>query len=473
MRWYKQALDLVDPDADNEHTHLELLVRLGDAQRQCGDPAYRATLLDAGHRAEQAGANNLVVRSALANSRGFFSAVGHADDERISLLETAISLVGDEPSVPRARLLALLAQELVPTGDLQRRHTLSDEAIGIRGAWATSPTLVEVLNLRHNAILAPETLAERRLVTKEAVALADQLGDPVARFFAEVFHMFASLDAGDRDEHDRAANVAMQLADEVRQPVPQWVASWERAVVAWLDADLERAESTALAAFSLGFESGQPDAALVPGVILMFLRWVQGRADEIEPMLVQLATDTPDLSGLQAGIAMMRTETGQYDEAHALVDAEVASGFASCRVDAYRLNTLVMWSHAVADLDHSEAAQLVLAELEPFRDQLGNAAVVVSGPAATAIGQLHTVLRNYDAADQAFRDGMTVAERLRAPFPIALTRYSWARMLLHRNDHGDEVHAARLLDEGLDEASRYGFAGVTRRLQALLARRSE
>jgi class 3 adenylate cyclase len=473
VRWFQQAIELLDPEPEDKEIHCSLLVRLGDAQRQAGDPNYRETLLDAAARARQAGATDLVVRAALANSRGFFSTVGHADDERIALLETARALLGDEQSASRARLLALLAQELVPTGNLARRQQLSDEAVRIARSLGDLATLVEVLNLRHNAIVAPETLAERCTVTAEAVLLADELGDPVARYFAETFRAFASLDAGDRDELDRAARTAMRLADEVRQPVPQWVATWERSLLAWLDGDLEQAEQHALAAFALGFDSGQPDAALVPGALLMFTRWCQDRADEIEPMLIQLAADTPDFAGLQAGVAVMQIETGRDDEARGLVDAEVATGFAGCRDDPYRLNTLVLWSHAIAALDHAAAARMLLPALGPYRDQIGNAAIVVSGPAATAIGQLHAVLGNFDDADQAFREGVTAAQRLRAPFPLALTNCWWARMLLRRDNTGDRDRARCLLDDALDSAGRSGFVGIERRVRALLAQSSE
>ena len=56
-------------------------------------------------------------------------------------------------------------------------------------------------------------------------------------------------------------------------------------------------------AFALGFETEQPDAAVVPGVLLMFLRWAQGRAEEIEPVLTQMLADDVQLPGLKAGLA--------------------------------------------------------------------------------------------------------------------------------------------------------------------------
>ena len=190
--------------------------------------AYRETLLDAAHRAQELGATDRLVAAALANSRGFFSAVGAIDHERIALLERAVSSRGRRVPLPqRARLLALLAQELVPTGNLARRTQLSDEAITIARGLDDPGALLDVLNLRSNALLGRDTLPERLRVTAEALPLAERLREPVALYFAAMFRAFAAFDAGDRDELDRVADLAGRLADEVGQPTLRWVATWQ------------------------------------------------------------------------------------------------------------------------------------------------------------------------------------------------------------------------------------------------------
>jgi class 3 adenylate cyclase len=468
LRWYRQALELLDEhDPDEVRGRCALLVRVGDAARQAGDPSYRETLLDAARRAQAAEAMDLVVQAALANSRGFFSAVGHPDEERISVLESALGAIGEPRSAERARLLALLAQELVPTGNLAQRRQLSDHAVEIAREVGDAKTLLEVLNLRFNAILAPETLDERLAVSAEAVQLAEGAGDPVARHFAETFRVFAALDAGDRDELDRAAATAIELADAVGQPVPRWVATWERALLAWLDGDLERTEQHATDALTLGFESGQPDAALVPGVILLTLRWAQGRADELEGVLLQFVADTPGLTALKAAVGVLYSEYDRLDEAREALDAKVAEGFENHRDDAFGLAALVLWSYAIADVGHVEAARLLLPDLLPHRDQFGGAAVVVMGSVATAIGALQTVLGDFAAAEDALQDGLAACERLRSPYLLALTQCAFARLLLRRDEAGDRDRARGYLDDATELAQRYGFEGVERRVHRL------
>jgi len=469
LRYYTQALQLhrqlPDPDP---LLGVDLSIGLGTAQRQAGVGAYRETLLDAAHRAQALGGTDRLVAAALANSRGFFSTVGAADHERIALLEQSVRGVGDRPSPQRARLLALLAQELVPTGNLARRRKLSDEAVGIARGLDDPGALLDVLNLRSNALLGLDTLAERLAVTAEALPLAEHLRDPVGLYFAAIFRAFAAFDAGDRDELDRVADLAVRLADEVGQPTLRWVARWQLGLRSWLDGELDASEGHVTDAMSIGFESGQPDAVLVPGIQLMFLRWPQGRSDEIEPMLSQFLDDQVELPGLRAGLAMMYCENGRFEEARRVLDGEVAAEFARCKDDPYPLNTVVMWSHTVSDLDDVRAAEMLLPYLLPHTDEIGTASVITSGAAATAIGQLQSVLGHVSAADEAFSHGVEVCTRLRAPFPLALTHCAWARSLLRSDEPGDRTRALRNIDAARALAENHGLVAIERRIERML-----
>jgi class 3 adenylate cyclase len=470
LRYYTQALQLhgqsLHPDP---LLAVDLSIGLGTAQRQAGVGAFRETLLEAAHHAYELGATDRLVAASLANSRGFFSTVGAADHERIALLELAKSAMGDDPTPERARILALLAQELVPTGGLVRRRQLSDEAVEIARGLGHRSALLDVLNLRSNALLGLNTLDERLRVTAEALQLAEELQDPVALYFAAIFRAFSALDAGNRDELDRAADLAIRLAEEVGQPTLRWVAMWQRVLRGWLDGELEAAEAHIAEAFAIGFESDQPDAPLVPGLQLSFLRWPQGRADEIEPMLTQFLADQIELPGLRAGLGMMHCENGQFGEARLVLDAELSTGFAHSKDDPYPLNTLVMWSHVISDLDHEGAAAMLLPDLLPHQDEIGAAGVLVSGAAMTATGQLLAVLGRHDAARDAFAHGVVVCERLGSPFPLALTHCAWARSLFSTGKPGDRSQAIVHTDAARKLAQAHGLGAIERRVERLLA----
>jgi class 3 adenylate cyclase/tetratricopeptide (TPR) repeat protein len=469
LRYYKQALQLhAQLPQPDPLLGVDLHIAWGTAQRQVGAGEYRTTLLAAAAEAERIGATDRVVAAALANSRGFFSAVGGVDHERIGQLERALGALGEEQSATRARLLALLAQELAPAGELQQRLALSKEAVDIARALGDPQVLVEVLNLRFNAILGPEMLPERLEAVREASALAEELNDPVARLFAAMFTVFANLDAGNRGEIDRASEAAISLADQIGQPTLRWITMWTRVLRSWLDGDLDAAEGQTNDALALGFETEQPDASVVPGILLMFLRWAQGRTVEIEPVLTQMLADDVQLPGLKAGLATLHCENGNLDEARAVTAGEVASRFASIENDPYQLNSVVLWCHAVADLRHHEAARALLPRLVSHPHDLGAASVVTSGTVATATGQLQAVLGQPGEAVASFRAGLEFSERLGAPFLVATTHYWWGRCLLDAGDHtlGDPKDH---LSAALALAQTYGYQGIERRIARLRA----
>ena len=144
-RWYRQALELHDqaPGGDRSE-RCELLIGLGEAQRQVGNPEYRQTLLDAAELAQELGDADRLCRAVLANNRGWTSQVGAVDSERVQALEAAAqALPDDDPR--RARVLALLACELHYAGEPARCRALAAEAIEIARAAGDPAALAHTL----------------------------------------------------------------------------------------------------------------------------------------------------------------------------------------------------------------------------------------------------------------------------------------------------------------------------------------
>ena len=84
-------MDLLEKGTDPDPAvRCDLMICLGDAQRQAGMPEFRETLLGAAALADELGDTDKMARAALANSRGFASAFGTVDTERVDALERAI-----------------------------------------------------------------------------------------------------------------------------------------------------------------------------------------------------------------------------------------------------------------------------------------------------------------------------------------------------------------------------------------------
>ena len=100
----------------------------GSASPQ-GRPATRpsgVTLLEAARRrAAGRDPTDELVQASLANTRGFWSMAGEQDTERLAVDEAALRAIGAQDGAERARLLAVLASELMFSDEAGRRQDAS------------------------------------------------------------------------------------------------------------------------------------------------------------------------------------------------------------------------------------------------------------------------------------------------------------------------------------------------------------
>ncbi len=188
VRYFSQALQLLDVAApDDPQSECDLLLVLGEAERQAGIPSFRKTFLDAARRAERTGATDRLVAAALGNSRGFFSSIGVIDADRVAVLESALAALPADDSNDRALLLATLCSELALGTTLERRKELADAARAMARRLGDRTTVVRTLNLVCDPLQVPSTLAERLVDAREATELADALDNPDLRFWTSSY----------------------------------------------------------------------------------------------------------------------------------------------------------------------------------------------------------------------------------------------------------------------------------------------
>ena len=131
----------------------------GSAPRSArpGTRPFGTTLLDAARRAADLGDTERLVAAALANNRGFYSAVGAIDADKVEILEMALDRLA-ESDPDRALVLATLCSELAHGSPLERRQALADEAIAIAESSGDDATIVRVLNHLHVPLQVPALL---------------------------------------------------------------------------------------------------------------------------------------------------------------------------------------------------------------------------------------------------------------------------------------------------------------------------
>jgi hypothetical protein len=97
-----------------------------------------------------------------------------------------------------------------------------------------------VLLRRPDTIGIPETLAERLAETAETEALADQLGDPVGRFWSAHNRMSTAVESADLAEFMRSLDTQAALATQIRQPTLRWLSTQAQSVRLLLGGPLTR-----------------------------------------------------------------------------------------------------------------------------------------------------------------------------------------------------------------------------------------
>lgn len=476
MRWFREAAARLEKGAGDDTLTTDVLIGLGEAQRDLGDQAFRETLLTVGRRAEAAGDTQRLVRAAVANNRGAVSASGKVDAERVALLESAIratdatetaGAAGGRPGPERALLCATLATELTSTPEGVRRRMLSDEALRSARLLGDPALLGRVLALRFEAIWAPSTHAERLAETAELLDLAQRSEDRRLRFFAARFRSFACWEGGRTAESDQHLDAECRNADEIGQPYLQWVATLSRAGRLLAAARTQEAEAAAEDALRIGAEADEPDAMLAYGAQLLQIRRQQGRGSELLPVLQGVGSlGGFDEFDLRPGMAMIHCEAGSFDKARAVAGDLLAGPFPppGSHIEA---ETLTLLSEIAAALDEADAARRLYDSLGACSGLLLVDQVVRHGPFDHHLGLLATAAGDLGTVDGHFARAVGLSSSVPLPYWRAEAEVGWARALLRRREPGDAAQARALLGSAAEAAGRLGLGGTLRKAAAL------
>jgi hypothetical protein len=472
LRWYRDALDLLDrAAADDPRRRAALLLGYGDAQRQTGDPEHRETLLAAGRLADDVDAVDVLVRAALRNNRGWNSIVGGVDHERVDMLKRALARLGDADSPDRARLLALLCVEATWDVNFDERLSLANEAVAVARRTGNTAALVDAIRLCHESINMPQTLELRRRWNAEACDLADALGDPLARLHANDFRFLAALEAGDLATMRVACTIFEAESERLGQPLNRWQIAYHGTFQRMLEGDLDAAERSATDGVTLGTAAGYPDDALtICRFQLMNLRWMQGRLHTRRSLSSMRSNATPsEFQIFGATFAFMKSFDDPDNEVGRLLDTEVTDDF-PLFADSTWLVAHVLWADAAARAGHRPASTVLYERLLPWHDQFATSHTSVHGGVAHYLGLLAHTLERHDDADRWFKQALAFHEAMEAPFFVALTQTGWSALLADRKQPGDAPRARELVGAALSVAAARGYGYVERDARSVLER---
>ena len=139
-----------------------------------------------------------------------------------------------------------------------------------------------------NGVLRPDGPGAALAASAELDGLAAELGDEGLAYQASRARAGALLAAGDLDGLDRLTEREARVARERRAPHRGWLSLRLRSATAMLRGEFRDSERLAEAALDLGRRPVGAAASLAHGAHLVFLRWLQGRPDEVEALLERL-----------------------------------------------------------------------------------------------------------------------------------------------------------------------------------------
>ena len=465
VKLFTDAVELMgDVDSDER---CEVLIGLGTAQRQTGDPAHRETLLEASRIASTLRNGDLAARAAWANHRGTSGSgtYGEVDQARIAAIERALEL--DDPPDPgrRARLLALQSQELSWDPDFASRRALADEAIALARGVADKRALADVLLTAHRGIWNAETLELRSALCEELAGLAAELRDPAVDVGVQEHLTQLHAERGELAHAHTAVERWRGFADELGQPTPRWVSTYMLAGLELLHGRLAVGERLAAQASQIGQESVPTDAAQVYGGQLGFIRRYQGRASELIEGQEQAVRAHPGIVAWRAGLAVSLCWLDRHSEASAILDDAAGDRFDHVAPVLTMLGTLALYADAAAQTRHTRAAEALYERMEPFSAQLVWMTVQGYGHVRLWLGLLADVLGAHEQTDQHLRFALEFHETNDVPLWAARGHLGWADALAVRGDAaGAREHATRALELSRE----HGYGAFEPRAAALV-----
>ncbi len=462
LRYYGQALDLLGQSADSDPVlELDLLIGLGTAKRQTGDPTFRDILIRACLQAAELGDTDRLVTAALANDRGTFSTVSTIDIPKVEILETALERLPADHA-DRALILANLCSELTIGSPLDRRRSLAEEALAIAERAGDDAVTVRVLNHVLLPLAVPHLLNLSLDRSAAALFRAERIGDPVLLCTAASGRRFVAAWAGNIEEMDRCLETKRPLVEQLDQPFLNWVHTLQRATRALIAGDSVRAEQLATEAFQIGTDGGQPDAFIVYGAQIIMVNLWRGTLDTLVPLIEQAIADNPGLPVFTGALALAHAEADRTEETRSLLTGFAGQNF-ELPLDVTWLTGMIAYADAAIECRDSEFVEPVLERLTPFANQWLYTDVVTSGPVSRSVGDLLSVLGRYAEAEIAFAHSADSSERAGAKYFSARTDLSWGRMLLERDAPGDKEEGIKLLARALGSAKANGYGTIERR----------
>jgi class 3 adenylate cyclase/DNA polymerase III delta prime subunit len=443
---FHHVLELLDdPVTDAARARVAALCGLGEAQRDQGNAQFRTTLLEAAWLAQASADAPMLVRAALANSRGLPSMIGAVDTDRVAITQAALESIGPQPTAERARLLAHLAAELSFAGDNRRRVALSDQAEAIARGLGDDALLAWVLNRTGYAAFAPDRVERLLARGEEATRLSDAAGDPAEQVLSRYYWSGALLTAGDLPGF-REVTGAMLAVSSDASPTIQRFARFVQARVALMDGRFEDAQRINDDVLQQAQDLGEPDGPSWWGSIAMALEMLRGGIAAVVDAIGAISSQYPGFPAWWITHAVVLAMVGRAQEAR-----EVLTRYSPDPdelIDDVLPFMAVSWLAWVPlYLDDARLAARIAATLRPYRDYWAHPYSTVLGPVTMYLAMCAATTGDLDESVALFEESDQLLAELGCHGLLPFLRLTYAEVLLRRATGDRRSRATQLLEQ--------------------------
>jgi tetratricopeptide (TPR) repeat protein len=246
------------------------------------------------------------------------------------------------------------------------------------------------------------------------------------------FLMADQLEQGDLPALERGLARYDRDARALQQLHFSWHVPLFRAGQELLHGNLDEADRLTGEALAIGRRAHDPVVGIYHMIVLVGLRWEQGRLPELEATLRRFVDRFPANLGWRATLAVLLCEAGRHDEAREHLERLAADDFAGLprnHLYLYHLAVLAITCHALGD---QPRASRLYQRLLPYGDRnvlVARLPLGTLGSVSQHLGLLAATMSRWDDAEAHFRLAMRAHERMGAAALLARSRHDHARTL--------------------------------------------
>jgi len=467
----QRGLNVLNDVADAlEHAELvaRLQLALGRAQWKLGlAPESMATYQLAARTARTLQSAEFLAQAALGYDDPRFR-FNFPAEPAVELLEEALQALGDENSRLRVRVICALVRAQGHRMQEVVRRSLVDHAVAMARGLADPLAIYAALVAKAQSSPQPGRLEERLDTRDEVIEWARRIGDAAPLLDAYMWRIDDLLALGDIERVDKDIDAMEAVASELGEPFYDYCLTTKRAMRALLEGRFEDAERHAQVGMDCSRQMEVSNAEGVFGMQMFSIRRLQGRLQGLAPIISHFVSERPDASHWLPGLALVYSELGDEKAARAEFERLADRNFEAIPRDSLWQTCMSFLSDVCVFLGDTKRAASLYDLMLPYSAQtvvVGNS-VACNGAASRHLGELATVMGQWDTAEQHFQHAIEFNTRLKALPWLACSRHQYARMLLARGGRGDAERAGALMTDALAMARLLDMRRLVEKIEA-------